>query len=76
MLGTSLPGVESGDTVTLVVTDPKFDTKNVGNDKDVTGALSLDGAQAGNYALTSATHTAKANITHSSVNAISAAEAA
>ena len=38
--GTALPGVVSGDAVTLVVTDPKFDGQGRGTNKDVTGQLS------------------------------------
>ena len=58
----SLPGVIGTEDVTLKVTDPKFDTKNVGTNKDVVGSLSLEGADAGNYTVNSS-HTAKADIT-------------
>jgi trimeric autotransporter adhesin len=59
---TSLPGVISGDTVNLVVSNPLFDTKDVGTGKDVTGSLSLTGTDAGNYTV-NASHTTKADIT-------------
>ena len=58
----SLPGVETGDDVALVVTSPHFDNRNVGTAKDVTGALSLSGTDANNYTV-NASHTAKADIT-------------
>ena len=58
----SLPGVEDGDEVTLVVSNPRFADKNVGQDKDVTGELSLDGVQAGNYTV-NASHITTADIT-------------
>jgi hypothetical protein len=58
----SLPGVISPDVVSLNVTNVLFDTKNVGNNKDVTGSLSLVGTDAGNYTVNSS-HTAKASIT-------------
>ena len=48
--------------VNLVVSSPLFDTKDVGINKDVVGALSLSGADAGNYTVNSS-HTAKADIT-------------
>jgi hypothetical protein len=47
----SLPGVISPDAVTLTVAPPTFDTKNVGTGKTVTAALSLSGADAGNYSV-------------------------
>jgi hypothetical protein len=58
----SLPGVISGDTVNLDISNAQFDTKNVGTAKDVTGSLSLSGIDAGNYTV-NASHTTKANIT-------------
>lgn len=57
-----LQGVVNGDTVDLNVSDAQFDTKNVGDDKNVNANLSLSGAQAANYSV-NASHTAKANIT-------------
>jgi hypothetical protein len=58
----SLSGVISGETVNLTVTNPLFDTKDVGTDKDVTGDLGLSGADAGNYSV-NGSHTTKAAIT-------------
>ena len=58
----SLPGVISGDDVSLVVTNPLFDTKDVGTNKVVTGSLSLTGTGAGNYSVNSPA-TTTANIT-------------
>jgi hypothetical protein len=58
----SLPGVISGEAVTLNVSNPLFDTKDVGTNKDVTGSLSLSGADAGNYTV-NGSYTAKADIT-------------
>ena len=62
MASKSLPGVVSGETVTLNVSNPLFDTKDVGTNKDVTGSLSLSGADAGNYTV-NGSYTAKAEIT-------------
>ena len=59
----SLPGVISGDTVNLDVTNAQFDNKNVGNGKTVSADLALSGAQAGNYSLSSNTATTTADIT-------------
>jgi hypothetical protein len=58
----SLDGVISGDTVNLDLANVLFNTKDVGNGKDVTGSLSLSGTDAGNYTV-NASHTTKANIT-------------
>jgi len=58
----SLSGVIGTDGVTLAVSNPLFDTKRVGNDKDVTGDLSLGGDDADNYSVNSS-HTATADIT-------------
>ena len=66
--GSSLPGVIGEDDVTLEVTNPLFDTKNVGTGKTVSAGLALSGAQAGNYSLTSSTATTTANVTKRTVN--------
>jgi hypothetical protein len=58
----SLPGIIGADAVALEVANPQFDNKNVGTAKNVTGALSLSGAGAGNYSLTSASFVTTANI--------------
>jgi hypothetical protein len=58
----ALTGVVGTEDVTLVVTDPLFDSARVGSDKDVTGALSLSGADTGNYSV-NPSHTTKASIT-------------
>ena len=58
----SLPGTVEDDEVALVVSEPRFDTKVVGTGKDVTGGLSLSGADAGNYSV-NGSHTAQADIT-------------
>jgi YDG domain/MBG domain (YGX type) len=63
----SLPGVLEGDEVSLDVTNAQFDNKNVGQDKTVTADLSLSGAQAGNYSLSSATAGTEASITVKSI---------
>lgn len=60
---TSLPGVVSGDTVSLDVTGAAFGTKNVGNGKTVTANLALSGLDAGNYSLPGSTATTTADIT-------------
>src|SRR3954452_23983408 len=65
--GRSLPGVVTGDDVSLSVTGAQFGTKDVGTNKTVTAALALVGAQAGNYSLTSATASTTANITAKAV---------
>lgn len=59
-----IDGTITGDVVTLAVGAATFADKNVGLNKDVavTG-LALGGADALNYSLTNATHTAKADIT-------------
>ena len=54
-------GVVSGD-VTITATNGKFDTKNVGTGKTVTGTLTVSGADAGNYTFTKV-ETTTANIT-------------
>jgi YDG domain/MBG domain (YGX type) len=59
----SLPGVIGTDEVTLNVSNAQFDTASAGTNKNVTGDLSLTGAQAGNYSLSSNTATTTANIT-------------
>ncbi len=65
----SLPGVLTGDTVSLDVTNAQFGTKGVGTAKTVSANLALSGAQAGNYSLSSATATTTANITAKQVTA-------
>jgi len=50
------------DVVTLVVSNPTFDTPAAGLNKTVTGTLSLDGAAASNYQLTATTDSAVATI--------------
>jgi hypothetical protein len=57
----ALAGVFSGDAVTLAGATGTFASKDVGKGIAVTGNLSLDGAQAGDYSLTQPTTTA--NIT-------------
>jgi hypothetical protein len=61
----SVVGKVSGEAVTLTVGEVSFDTKNVGTGKTVTASsLSLAGADAGNYLLTSGiTVTDQADIT-------------
>jgi hypothetical protein len=63
----ALQGVLAGDTVSLDVTNAKFDTKNVGTAKTVSANLALSGAQAGNYSLSSATGTDTADISAKSL---------
>ena len=59
----SLPGILGSDDATLVVASPRFDNKNVGTSKNVSGDLSLTGGDSGNYSLTSPTASTTANIT-------------
>ncbi len=59
----SLPGVLGQDAVVLEVSGAAFADKNVGTTKTVSGSLSLTGADAGNYRLTSASATTTAEIT-------------
>jgi hypothetical protein len=54
--------VIGGETVALTVTNPLFDTKDVGANKDVTGDLGLSGTDAVNYSV-NGSHTTKAAIT-------------
>ena len=58
-----LAGVIGKDDVGLSVTGAQFDTTDAGDGKTVTANLALTGADKGNYVLSSATATAKANIT-------------
>jgi hypothetical protein len=60
--GRSLAGVVGAEDVTLAVSDPLFATASVGSNKDVIGALSLSGPDAGNYSV-NGSHTTKAAIT-------------
>jgi trimeric autotransporter adhesin len=60
---TSLPGVFSGDDVTLDVTNALFDDENAGTGKTVTGELSLSGTDAGNYRLATTEGSTTADIT-------------
>src|SRR6185503_8757112 len=73
-LTTCTVGALSGDLVTCTGT-ASFDTANVGTGKTVTaGGLTLTGAAAGNYVLSSMTATATASITAATVTpAITAA---
>ena len=53
-----------GDTLTVGYTSASFDTKNIGTGKTVTvSGISISGADAGNYTLTSNTALTTANIT-------------
>src|SRR5207247_704734 len=64
----TLSGVIAGDVVSLTVTAANFDNKNVGTGKTVTATgLSLTGADAGNYQLSSTTATTTADITAKAV---------
>lgn len=65
--GTSLPGVISGDSVSLDVTGAAFADKNVGSDKTVTASLALSGGDAGNYLLGLGTASTTAEIAFRSV---------
>jgi len=54
----------AGDTLTVGYTSASFDTKNIGTGKTVTvSGISISGADAGNYTLTSNTALTTANIT-------------
>jgi trimeric autotransporter adhesin len=65
--GRSLTGVLEGDEVSLTGGTAQFDTKDVGDDKDVTGTdFALDGAAKGNYTLGSVAD-ATADITPKSI---------
>ncbi|MEK7100506.1 MAG: YDG domain-containing protein, partial [Patescibacteria group bacterium] len=69
---TATPSVTplSGDDVTATYVSATFDTKDVGTLKTVTvSGIALDGAQAGNYTLTSTTAAAQANITQALLSA-------
>ena len=57
-----LAGAVPGDLVSVIVTNATFDTKAAGAGKTVTGTLSLTGADAGNYSLTSTTGQTTATI--------------
>ncbi len=66
----SLPAAIGGDSVSLSVGSTLFSDKNVGTGKIVTaGGLSLTGADAGNYLLSSTNATGTANITALTVSA-------
>src|SRR5262249_14806570 len=54
--GSSLPGVLGSEAVTLVVGTASFDSKDVGT-RTATAALSLSGADAGNYTVNSTAST-------------------
>ncbi|MDR3459626.1 MAG: HYR domain-containing protein, partial [Verrucomicrobiae bacterium] len=60
--GRSLSGVFSPDDVTLIGGTATFDTSNVGGHTVTATGLSLTGADQGNYALTSTSASASANI--------------
>jgi trimeric autotransporter adhesin len=65
--GRSVSGAIAGDNVSLTGGTAKFDTKNVGTDKDVTGTdFALAGDDKGNYTLESVAGT-KADITAKSI---------
>jgi len=67
----SVTGTIGAEVVTLGVGDASFDTKNVGTNKTVTATtLSLGGADAGNYALATATATDLADITARAVTPV------
>ncbi len=65
---TTLSGVLTGDEVTFVSATGVFADKNVGDGKSVTiGDYVLDGADKGNYVLTTQSMTAVANITPATI---------
>ena len=69
--GAGFTGKVSGDVLTVATSTGNFDTPNVGVGKtvNITG-LSLGGADAGNYNLTTTTATTTANITAATISAI------
>lgn len=61
-VGASLAGKVGSDDVSVSVTGALFDTKDVGTGKTVTASITLTGADAGNYSLSSDTATDTADI--------------
>ena len=63
----TINGVVGDDDVTVVVSNPVFEDKNVGENKKVTATVTLEGADVANYQLESDTVETTANITQAPV---------